>query len=99
MVVALGTAHGEAEPDGSHGIRPINHLLNPVLLRVCAAFAISQRVPVKSGSYALIDSCIGKQIPGDLLNCEAIKRHVTVQRIDDPVAIAPCIRSIFVLAE
>ena len=55
-----------------------------------AAFAIGQRVAVEAGGDTLFDGGVGQQVARELFDRELVKRHVAVERVDHPMAIAPC---------
>jgi len=44
---------------------------------------------MESSSDKLVRGWVGQQVAGDLFNRELGKRHVTIQRIDHPVAVFP----------
>src|SRR5205823_10079538 len=63
------------------------------LLVVRAAFRVGHRVAMKPGGddgiLVLGVRLLGKEVAGDLLNSEAVVRHVVVQRPDHPIAPRP----------
>ena len=46
---------------------------------------------------ALLDSRSGQQVPGDLLDREAVESHARVESVDDPAPVAPSMRPDIVL--
>ncbi len=98
MVVALGAAHRESQPDRPHGVDPVDHLLEAELHHVGSAFPVAGRIAVEPGGHLGLDSAVGKQVSGDLLQSETIEGQVAVQGLDDPVAIAPGVGPEVVLA-
>ena len=94
MCMALGTPYGEAEPDRAGRVDPVHDLLDPCLFRVDAPFLIddglameTRRDQLRLGRAWIRRS--GQEIPGELLDGEAIEWLVVVDRLDDPVAIRP----------
>ena len=49
VVVTLGAAHGQAEPDGAESGGAVEHLLIAELFGVGAAFAIGEGVAIEAG--------------------------------------------------
>ncbi len=89
MVVAARAADGQPQPHCSDRAGAVHDLLHTVFLHVRATLPIAERIPVEPGSYFLIDSGVGQQISGELLDRELIVRHIAIERVDDPVSIAP----------
>ena len=87
--VALGTAHREPEPDGAGHVRAIDHGVVAELERVDAAFFVQHRVAVESGGDDLLAGGVRNHVSGELLDAEAIERHVVVEGFDDPIAVGP----------
>ena len=89
VIMALGAAHGAAEPDRAGGVDAVDDLFVVVLVRIGPGFKIQRGVAMKSGRHFLGFSCLGKEVAGELLDREAVKGHVGVERGDDPVAPRP----------
>ena len=89
MIVALCTAGCQSHPCCAKSGRPIQNLVHAVFLQVRSPFAIAQRVPQKTGPHSLGNCGIGNQVSGQLLDGELVKRQVSIERIDDPLPIAP----------
>src|SRR5581483_2019020 len=83
----------------AHGIGPVHYLFDAELLGIRAAFAVGQRIAMKAGRDSLIDGWMRKQVAGHLLDRELIERHVPVERVNHPIAIAPCPRPKLILPE
>ena len=47
---------------------------------------------MESGGDLLLDGRIGQQVAGNLLDGELVERHIAVEGVDHPVAIAPGVR-------
>ena len=88
MGVALGAADGQAEPDGAGGVDPVDDGGDAVFLRIDAPLAVGQGVAVEAGGGLLGERGLGQQVAGELLDGELVERHVAVEGVDDPVAIA-----------
>ena len=86
MVMAAGTAHRQAEENRRGSIHAIHHVLDCVLFRNDATLAIAAMVAIEAGGDDLIARWIRQQVAGQLLRCEAVIRHVAIERIDHPVA-------------
>ena len=89
VVVALRAAHREAHPHGAQGCGAIQHLFVAELLRVGAAFAIGERIAVEAGGDQGIEIALGEQVAGKLLDGELVEGQIAIQRVDDPLAVAP----------
>ena len=89
MGVTLGAGQRESKPGGAGGRHAIHHRVEPVLERVDASLLVEHRVAVEPRGDALLEGRLRQHVSGDLLDREAIERHVRVQSIDDPVAIRP----------
>ena len=87
--VALGAAHGEAQPDGAGHGDAVDHRVEPVLQRVDPALLVEHRVAVEAGRHAVPHRGVGQQVPGELADGEVVERHPGVQRPHDPVAVGP----------
>ena len=97
VIMALGAADGQAEPDGSDRVGAIHGLLEPELLDLHPAFPVLEAVPVESRRDPLVDSCARQDVPRDLLDRKAVKRHVAIESVDHPLAPAPGVRPLGVL--
>ena len=97
VVVALRAADGKAQPDRAEGAGPVHCFLEGILGAVHAALSIAQRVAVEPGGDALLDRRAGQQVPGELLDREAVKSHACIERVDDPAPVAPGMRPDIVL--
>ena len=97
VVVTSSTAHRQTQPHGSQGRRPIEHLLRAELLQIDSSLAVCQGVAIEAGSNSLIQSRVGQQVSGQLLDRELVERKVTIQGVDHPLTIAPGVRAGLVL--
>src|SRR5207237_10076791 len=59
------------------------------LFPIYAALFVEHGVSMEAGGNTLFVRPFRKHVAGKLLDGEPIERHVTIQRIDDPVAIFP----------
>ena len=91
MVVAARAADGEPEPDGAGRLDAVDDVLDLCLGGDRAALAVEHVVAVEAGGDELIKRRLRQQVAGELLDGELVKRHVAVQRIDDPVAPVPLV--------
>ena len=82
-------AERRSHPDLHRGIDPIDDRRDPELLVVDAALGVDHRVAMEARGDALVDSRVGEQVAGNLLDRELIERQVAVEGVDDPVAIRP----------
>ena len=67
MVMALGAAHSQAEPDRADRVRSVDGLLESELLDVHASLAILEPVAEKADRHALVGTGSGQGVPRDLL--------------------------------
>ncbi len=93
VVVATGAADRQAQPDRTEGAGTIDGLLGTELLEVSAALPVAEGVSMKPGRDLLLDGRVRQKVARGLLDRELIEWHITVQHLDDPMAIAPCVRS------
>src|SRR5262249_27756562 len=89
VVVALGAADRQAEERPGGGGDAVETRLDAKLLLVGAALAVGQRVAVEARGGLLREGGAGQQIAGELLDGKSVKRQVAVERLDDPLAVAP----------
>jgi hypothetical protein len=54
-----------------------------------ATFLVGHRVAVEPARHDLVGRRLGQHVSRDLLDGEAIERHVVVERLDHPVAVLP----------
>ena len=92
VVVALGAADRQAEPDRRRRVDAVDDRLDAELLLVDAALVVGQRVAVEAGGQLLREAGAGQQVAGQLLDGELVERQVAVEGADDPVAVAPGVR-------
>ena len=87
--VALGAAHGEAEPHGAGGVDAIDDGLDAELFAVRSTLLVDEGVAVEGGGDELGFGGVGKEVAGELLDGEAVEREVVVEGLDDPIAVGP----------
>src|SRR5688500_759618 len=87
--VALSATDGQSQPDGSRGIDSIDNRFIAEFLSIGTAFFIDQCVAMKGRCYELFLGRTGQQVASELLDRELVKRHVAIDRLNDPVAIGP----------
>ena len=89
VIVALGAADRESQPDGSRGCHAVEHAIHAKLLSIDATFLIDLSIAVESSRHLLADCGVGQQIARELLDRELIEAHVRVECFDDPIPILP----------
>ena len=89
MVVTPCTCQGQSHPGGRERIEPIDDVLDPELFGDAAALAIGPVIAIESCRQHLFRPRAGQQVTGKLLNREPIKRHVVVDRVDNPIPPSP----------
>ncbi len=98
--MASRAADGVCEPDGAGGFSAIENGFVPELFLINASFAVGQGLSMERGGEQLVGRWIGEQVSGELFDGELIKRHVAVDGVDDPVAVAPSVwaRAVFLVS-
>ena len=89
VIVASGAAHGQAEPDGAHGLGAILGVDFGVFLVDDAAFVGGDVAALEAGGDELIERRVGQQVAGELFDGELVERQVAVEGVDHPVAVRP----------
>ncbi len=89
MVVALSTTDRQPKERRPGCVDAIDDGLDAELLLVRAAFLIDQRVAMKTRRDDLIARRIRQEVSRKLLDDELVERQITVNGLDDPVAIRP----------
>ena len=89
MAVTLNTTHRRALPYVEGSIDPIDNGCNTKLLIICTSFVIVHGVSVESGGDELVIGRFRKQVPCELFDGKLVIRKVTVERLDDPIAVLP----------
>src|SRR4051812_7009177 len=89
MAVATGTAHGEAHPRCCGGGPAIGDILPLIPLGDGAALEVDHVIAVEASGNFVAGSGAGQEVAGELEYGEAIKRHVAVEGLDNPVAPGP----------
>ena len=93
MIVTLRAADREAEPDRTHGVGAINGLFKESLVQFDATLTVAQRIAVEAGGDAILGGGVGQQVSRKLQGGEAVKRHVGIERVDDPLPPPPSPRA------
>src|SRR6266545_4105000 len=86
MVVTLSAGGRQAEPDSACGIDAIDNVVVVILRRNGAALEVDHVIAIEAAGDLLPHRGAGQQIPGQLLDGEAIEGQVLVEGGDDPVA-------------
>ena len=89
VTMTLSTRNRCSHPDFHRRVHSIDHRDVAKLFVLCAAFIICHRVAMKRCGHYLFVTCIRQHIARQLLDRELIKRHVVVDRPNDPVAPRP----------
>ena len=89
VVVALGTADRQAEPNRADRVDAVDRFLETLFTSFDSGFAVLRAIAEQAGSDPLFDSCVRQEITGDLLDGELVERHVAVEGIDHPMTPAP----------
>ncbi|MFO1436843.1 MAG: hypothetical protein U1F81_00890 [Verrucomicrobiaceae bacterium] len=97
MVVAFGATHRGGEEGGSGGVHHVGELvgtLHELQIFVLTLHAVHRPADDETGSYIRAAG-----IARDLLEHEAVEGFVSVEGVDDVVAVAPSIRALVVRFE
>ncbi len=89
VIVAAGASDGEAHPHGGGSLRAVGHVFDAILFGNDSAFAAGAVIAIEPRSDLLVERGVGQQIARELLDGEAVVRHVAIEGVDDPVAPAP----------
>ena len=89
VVVTLGTAQGQAQPDRAHGVGLVHRLLEPHLTSRHARFPVLEAAAQESGGDPRFKARPGKEVSGQLLDGEAVEGEVEIQSLDHPLPPAP----------
>ena len=85
MVVALRAGHRQTQPGGACCIDAIEEVVEPLLLGDRAPLAVEEMVAIEAGGDFLLHGRVGKQVAGQLLDRELVKRHVGIERLHHPI--------------
>ena len=85
--VALGTLNRQPEKRLADGVHPVEHRVHAELLGVHASLFVQHRVPQEAGRDDLVLRRFRQQVTGELFDHELVVRQVSIQRVDDVVAI------------
>ena len=89
MRVTLGTTNRHPKPDRSHGVGPVDRLLEEILFGIRTPFRVVKRVAMKAAGDKVVTRLGIHQVTRQLTTGKLVEWHVGVQRLDDPVPIAP----------
>ncbi len=87
--VAARAADREPEPNRAERFHAIHHGGHAPLFFVRAALGVGERLAVEGGGELLRFGGIRQQIAGELFDGKLVKRQIRVDRLNDPIAIAP----------
>ena len=87
--MALCASDGQPHPNSASRIRPVYGVSDIVFLVNRTPFARGDVASIEAGGDALFKRRFSQQIACQLLSCELIKRHISVEGIDYPVSIGP----------
>ena len=89
VIVASGTTDGEPEPYGTSRIGAILGVHGCNFVEDGATFVGADVATLKAGCNQLLKRAVGKQVPRELLDSEAIEGKVAVKGLDHPVTVRP----------
>ena len=89
VAVAARAAHGQAHPGGGRGFDAVDHVFDQILFGNRAALEVDHVVAIETGGDLVVRGGVGQQVAGELLDREAVERHVVVEGADHPVAPGP----------
>jgi len=89
VVVALRAIQSEAEEGAAESGDAVHDGLNAELLGIDAALLVDLGVAVEAGGDLLLGRGVGEEIAGELFNDELVVGLISIQRVDDPVAVFP----------
>ena len=89
MAVTLSTRDRRSHPDSHCRVDSINYRDVAELFVLSAAFIICHRVAMKRSGYHLLVARIWQHVASQLLDRKLIKRHVVIDRSNDPVSPRP----------
>ena len=87
--MALAASQRDPQPDLAQRVGAVDGSLDPILLAIHAPLGVHQRVAMEPGGDPLISGCIRQQVPGQLFNGEPVERQITVESLNDPLAVPP----------
>ena len=87
--VTLRAAERHPQPRRAHGVHAVQHVIDPRLLGVAAAFAIGHVIALEAGRELLLGGRVRQEVAGELFERELVVRDVAVEGLDDPVAPRP----------
>src|SRR5229473_210269 len=91
--MALRAADRQAQPSSAQGVCSIHKLVVSEFGKVDAALPAGHCVALKTGGGLLRNGRAWQKITRDLFDGELIERHITVQRVDNPLPVTPGIGS------
>ncbi len=89
VIMTPAAIERQAEPDGAHRFGHIHDVVDSILFRNAAAFAVDHVVATETGCQCLFRGGVGQQITGQLQCRKLVKRDVVVECRHDPVAPRP----------
>ena len=89
VIVASTTVKSKSHPGQTSGLKAIDYGLHTPLFGNDPPFTIKTMIALKSAGNFLIQRCVLKHIPRNLLDRELIEWHVLIKSIDHPVTPRP----------
>src|SRR5437899_2098397 len=89
MIMAAGTFESQSQKSRAESVDAVGDVFTAPFFFDAAAFIGLAMEPVESGGQALGTSGISQQVTGKLLGQELVIGQITLEGIDDPVAIRP----------
>ena len=89
VIVTSRTADRQTQKRRSHGVVPIDHVLDAILLVDRAVFRRPLPHSQERGREPLLLRRLRQQIARELPGAKLVERHIPVERADDPVAPRP----------
>ncbi len=87
--MALGAAHGGAQPDVADRADAVGAVLGEVFLGLNAAFGRGAGQAIEGGGDLLVRGRVRHQVAGELLAGELVERHVVAEGAQDVVPVRP----------
>src|SRR5207245_4893605 len=89
VMVTLAAADRQTEPDRSGRVDAVDDRFHTELLGIDAALFVDLRVAVKTGRHFLLERSARQEVAGQLFAGELVAGQITVERLNDPVAVRP----------
>ena len=89
MIMALSAFQRRSKPNRGSRVYTINHLISSIFFGMNTRFNITRHRSMKSSGDFLIQRRIRQEITRELFDRELIKRHISIQGINDPITVGP----------